>query len=104
LAIEELVGGVKLVMKTKPITQHNNTSFNLQFGFFSPLYIYSFKKNLLKKIILCIWERGIWRHTFVMKFHFREEKSGSKGGKGNLVLNFTRIKLQELFSTNKFLY
>lgn len=36
-----------------------------------------------------------------MKFHFREEKSGSKGGKGNLVLNFTRIKPQELFSTHK---
>ncbi len=31
----------------------------------------------------------------------REEKSGSKGGKGNLVLNFTRIKPQELFSTHK---
>jgi hypothetical protein len=41
LAIEELVGGVKLVMKTKPIAQHNNTSFNLQFGFsFSLINLY----------------------------------------------------------------
>jgi hypothetical protein len=76
---KESFGVVKLVMKNKPIAQHNNTSFNLQFGFFFSLIHLYLKKIYLKKF-LCTLETDIWRHI-CYEFHFEKKKVVQKEGK-----------------------